>query len=76
MEEAKDPTEDLIKTLSSMSISESPIASRTRGKQKAVVVTIATASSESIPGLGQLRRSSRIAELQARATGLLVSRGG
>ncbi|TBU23117.1 kinase-like protein [Dichomitus squalens] len=62
--EDKDSTDDLINSMSSMSISDLPIASRTRGKQKAAVVPIA--SSESVPGLGQLRRSTRIAGLRAR----------
>ncbi|PIL30299.1 transporter [Ganoderma sinense ZZ0214-1] len=63
---AKDPTEDLVRTLTAMSIStdDLPVSARTRGKQKAAAPAPAftdSQSSETIPGLFLLRRSSRIA---------------
>ena len=64
---SKDPTEALIQSLTSMSISNSdlPVSSRTRAaaKQKAAAAASSAVgpSCESIPGLGTLRRSSRIA---------------
>ncbi|KAM5541342.1 hypothetical protein V8D89_004896 [Ganoderma adspersum] len=63
----KDPTEDLIKSLTAMSISKDdlPVSSRTRAREKAAPppppAARTTASSETVPGLFLLRRSSRIA---------------
>ncbi|KAI1786987.1 kinase-like protein [Ganoderma leucocontextum] len=68
----KDPTEALIETMSSMSISnaELPISSRTRGKQKAAATASSvTSSSETVPGLGVLRRSNRIAAKSGNSIG-------
>ncbi|KAM5541350.1 hypothetical protein V8D89_004904 [Ganoderma adspersum] len=71
----KDPTEDLIKSLTAMSISKDdlPVSSRTRAREKAAPppppAARTTPSSETVPGLFLLRRSSRIAAKNGNAVG-------